>query len=326
MKKNDLEDMFKKSFENFEPEVNPSVWKNIQTGLKGAGLGVLAKMLLNKIGTNAIVAVVSSAAAVVGTVLVMNYNGNKTETTKNNHTTPVKIIAPNHTPIVANEIKNFLASSENPKPVVKEAPESNVLKTENKNTLTNNTDKKQIQNTIKELSGDRVAAISSSCVGGAIPLIINLTNNGTGKINKWSFNDGTKAITGANPIKVFDVPGLYTITLTSIGADGKSAVDSVRIEVTGNSSLPSLQPEFSPNADGLNDVFVFSSKYVVNYTATVFDEKGKIYYNYTGVDGKWDGTTLKGSKAKEGIYYFIVNAVGTDGKRYDKKGKIKLTR
>ena len=75
MKKDDIEDLFKKSFEDFEADVNPGVWKNIQTGLKGAGLGIFGKILLNKIGTSALVAVVSSGVAVVTTVVVMNWTG-----------------------------------------------------------------------------------------------------------------------------------------------------------------------------------------------------------------------------------------------------------
>ena len=184
MKKDDLEDMFKKSFENFEAEVNPSVWKNIQTGLKGAGLGVLVKMLLNKIGTNAIVAIVSSAAAVVGTVLVMNYSGNKTETPKNNTATTPKQIAEKPTPVSVNQIKNFLADSDN-KTSKEEAPvNTNNAQIDDNSVVSNKNDKKQIENAINELSGNRIASISSSCVGGAVPLIVNLSNVGTGKIKR----------------------------------------------------------------------------------------------------------------------------------------------
>ena len=68
MKKKNIEDLFKDSFENFEAEVSPSVWKNVQAALKGAGLGLLGKMLINKMGANAIVGIVSSAAAVVATL------------------------------------------------------------------------------------------------------------------------------------------------------------------------------------------------------------------------------------------------------------------
>jgi gliding motility-associated-like protein len=322
MKKNDLEDLFKDKFENFEAEVNPSVWKNIQTGLKGAGLGVLAKMLLNKIGTNAIVAIVSSAAAVVGTVLVMNYSGNKTEAPKTvTPITPTKQIADKPIPSSVNDIKNFLANPETPvTTTVKEAPENNNM------ILSNKIDKKQIQKAISELSEDRVASISSNCVGGAVPLIINLSNSGKGKINKWSFNDGTKAITGINPIKVFDVPGIYTIKLTSTGVDGKIDVDSIKVEALANSSLPEGPADFSPNGDGVRDDFRFNGINMVSLEVKVADAKGEVVYYSNSTDAKWDGKTTHGKKAKEGIYYYFLSAIGKDGKKYKSEGKIKLTR
>ena len=242
MKKDELEDLFKNEFENFEADVNPGVWKNIQTGLKGAGLGLLGKMLINKIGSNAIVAIVSSAAAVVATVFVMNGSGTKKETIAPKTTTEPKVIADTQKPSV-DEIRNFLATDDSGK---KETP---VLKNdEGTSTITVEAKKKTVESVINKdkkaiealLSDNRVASISSSCVGGAVPLIINLQNIGTGKTNKWSFNDGTKPMTGTNPVKYFDVPGIYTITLTSTSADGKTAVDSLKIEVTGNSSLPSM--------------------------------------------------------------------------------------
>lgn len=328
MKKDDLEDLFKNKFENFEAEVNPGVWKNIQTGLKGAGLGVLAKMLLNKIGTNAIVALVSSAAAVVGTVLVMNYSGNKTETPKTDKTgTPAKQIAEKPVPVTVNEIKNFLADKDNSKPALKPQTESNTApQIDNSAVVVNKSDKKLIQNTINELSGNRVAAISSSCVGGAVPLIINLTNSGTGKINKWSFNDGTKAITGANPIKVFDEPGLYTITLTSTSAEGKTSTDSVKIEVTGNSSIHATSGDFSPNADGKKDDFSFKAENMVSMSVEVFDKNSNIVYKSESLNAKWDGKNLKGKPAKDGVYFYIQKAEGLDGKKYEQNGKIELKR
>jgi len=48
MKKNDnLEDLFKDSFEDFEADVKPKTWDNIQAALKGAGIGIFIKTLIN---------------------------------------------------------------------------------------------------------------------------------------------------------------------------------------------------------------------------------------------------------------------------------------
>lgn len=320
MKKNNLEDLFKDSFENFEADVNPSVWKNVQTGLKGVGLGVIIKMLLNKIGSNAIVAIVSSAAAVLATVFMMNGTENKTE--KANTVVKPKVVLETPKPNV-NEIKNFLAADNTTKKETPVVIKNEIAQNNTNEIVTPKKDKKQIQ---LLLSDERIASISSSCVGGAVPLIINLSNIGNGKTNKWSFNDGSKPMTGANPVKYFDEPGIYTITLTSTSADGKTAVDSIRVEAFSNSSIVSNQREFSPNDDGVNDFFSFQSKNIVNMNAIIYDKKGNVVYEYKGIDGKWDGKNMKGEKAKDGTYLYIILAEGADGKKYEQKGKVNLKR
>jgi hypothetical protein len=44
------------------------------------------------------------------------------------------------------------------------------------------------------------------------------------------------------------------------------------------------------------------------------------------LNSKWDGTDLDGRKANEGIYFVVQTAVGIDGKKYDQKATINLTR
>lgn len=321
MKKDNLEDLFKDSFENFEADVNPSVWKNIQTALKGASLGLLGKMLLNKMGSSAVISIVSSAAAVIATVFVMN--GTKTETQK---TTPKETAIPNviaEKPTVE-EIKTFLTPETN---VAKETVVPEVKKVdEPKNTNESPIIKKDKKEIEALLSNDRIAYISSSCISGSVPFIVSLSNIGTGKTNKWKANDGSKVRTEANPIFPFDEPGIYVITLTSTSADGKTAVDSVRVEAFSNSSIVPNQREFTPNGDGENDVFAFNSKNIVNMNATIYDKNGNVVYQYKGIDGKWDGTKKNGEKAKDGIYLYVISADGADGKKYKQEGKIKLTR
>lgn len=320
MKKNNIEDLFKDSFENFEADVNPSVWKNVQTAMKGVGLGLLAKMLLNKLGSSAVISIVSSAAAVIATVFVMNGTKTETKTTEPKKEVQPKVVSEVVKPSV-DEIKTFLtpekAETKEAPVVVKKEKEAETIKAP-----AIKKDKKAIEALI---SDNRIASISSSCVGGTVPLIISLSNLGSGKINKWTFNDGTKPMTGAEPVKYFDEPGIYTITLTSTSADGKTAVDSIKVEALANSSI-STPSEFTPNGDGQNDLFVFARVNVASYTITIVDKEANVVYDYSGTDGKWDGKTPNGKNAKEGTYYYLVSAVGKDGKTYEKKGKIALKR
>jgi gliding motility-associated-like protein len=318
MKKNNIEDLFKDSFENFEAEVSPSVWSNIQTALKGIGIGLLGKAILNKVGTNTIVAVISSAAAIITTVLVINWGKTPNKPVATNVAPKKTIERPK--PAKVDEIKEFLSTT----PEVQN-PVENTEKAKENSSGTITIKKDQIKEVIKEYSNLPVASISASPIGGTVPLIINLSNNGNGTINKWDFGDGQKE-NGVNPVHVYDTPGIYTVRLTSINADGKTSVDSVKIEVTGNSSISSIPASFSPNGDGVNDILTFKSKFIANINSIIVDKKGKPVYTWDGIDFQWNGKDQKGNSVAEGTYFYIINAVGVDGKKFEQKGSIILTR
>ena len=320
MKKDNLEDLFKDSFENFEADVNPSVWKNVQTALKGASLGLLGKMLLNKMGSSAVISIVSSAAAVIATVFVMNGTGTKTNKPATKEAGKPKVVAETVKPTV-DEIKTFLTPENKEivsEPVVKKIDEP-------QNTLTITNDK--INSVIREYSEQAVADISASPIGGQAGLVVNFMNNGIGKTNKWDFGDGKKE-TGTNPPHYYDEPGIYTVVLTSISADGKASSDSIKFEVTAkeNSSVRSASGDFSPNGDGLRDYFGFNAENLINQTVVVFDKNKMIVYQSGSLAAKWDGTNLKGKPVKEGEYYYIQKAEGKDSKKYEQSGKIILKR
>jgi gliding motility-associated-like protein len=122
------------------------------------------------------------------------------------------------------------------------------------------------------------------------------------------------------------VPGIYTIALTSTGSDGKTSTDSIKVEVTGNSSISAIPLSFSPNGDGVNDIFNFTSKHIANMSSVIFDKKGRTIYKWEGKDFKWDGNDEAGKPAKEGTYFYIINAEGVDGKKFEQKGRINLVR
>ena len=333
-----IEDLFKDSFENFEEEVRPDVWENIKTGLKGAGLGLLGKTLLNKIGTNTLIAVVSSAVTVIATVSVMNWTGNFVK--KNSNDVANKAIV--------NENKNPEEINESIKPSVKETKQegNTVSETKTPNTKVSeksvsdeqamqetkiivepfHKDRKQIQSVIRTFSETQIASIFASPIGGTVPLIVNLSNNGDGVVNKWKYSDGKKDDTNANPVHVFETPGTFTVTLTSTDANGKTSVDTKEIVVTGNSSISAIPRELTPNGDGVNDVFSFNGKNLIKMSGQIFDGKGNIVFECNKVGAKWDGKTKNGEEAKSGLYFYLETAEGTDGKHYEQHGSINLTR
>lgn len=94
----------------------------------------------------------------------------------------------------------------------------------------------------------------------------------------------------------------YTITVT--GRGNCAVDDDVFVKVL---LAPSIPNAFSPNADGINDVW--NIKYLESYpgcTIEVFDRSGASIFRSEGYTKPWDGT-VKGKPLPVGTYYYIVN-------------------
>jgi gliding motility-associated-like protein len=61
---------------------------------------------------------------------------------------------------------------------------------------------------------------------------------------------------------------------------------------------------FTPNGDGLNDVFKPVSKYVTNYELQVFSRWGQMIFSSGEVETGWDGT-IRGKPAEPDVYSFV---------------------
>lgn len=325
MKKNDnIEDLFKESFENFEAEVSPSVWSNVQTAIKGAGLGFLIKTLINKLGTNTVVAIVSSAATIVSTVLIMQWTGNSDKKT---------VVATKKDS--AGQTEQTIVSDQNSQPVITETVKENTVNNNTNsnsvptnNNLNNNTKitDNQINEAVKNMNRKQIAFISASAVAGPVPMIVNFENMGNGKINRWDFGDGKSEKNNNNPVHVYSEVGIYTVYLYSKNIDGVSAIDTATIEVYGNSSVNPQQAVFSPNGDGTDDYFIINPIDVASMQVIILDSDGKTVIKSKNLDFRWDGKDTKGKDAKEGKYLYMIKAVGKDGKKFNKQGIINLTR
>lgn len=300
---NDIEDLFKKSFDNYEPEVRPKVWENVKVGLKWGSLGMLINALMNKIGTTTLIAVVTSVAAIIGTMAVVNMN----KENKQEPTSDKTIIAP----AVAID-SNTQASIES----------VNANTTESVNTTTTGETE---GNSKAVLMDEKVATISANMLKGTAPLIVDLLNTGTGKTNKWVFSNSKKASTASNPIHIFEAPGKYSVKLISTDAEGKQDVDIVSIEVV--ESVPVIY-QFSPDGDGASDTLKLDPKGVVaSIDAKIFDIDGNLIFKTDETKGAyWDGRDLQGNVSSKGNYYITINATTPKGKKVEQKGIVKLVK
>ncbi|MFN3341373.1 MAG: gliding motility-associated C-terminal domain-containing protein [Flavobacteriales bacterium] len=174
-----------------------------------------------------------------------------------------------------------------------------------------------------------IANFSANPNTGIAPLPVDFLNNSTGANNYiWYFaNEDTSYL--SSPDFVFDSAGLYQVMLIAYNnfpqcADTFSLTvyvyDSVTIEV------PNV---FSPNEDGVNDVFTVSVNGAVSVSAEIINRWGEALYknnvsNPVSPLTLWDGRTNSGEEVSEGVYYYVIVVTGEDGREYSATGFLHL--
>ncbi|MGN6803113.1 MAG: PKD domain-containing protein [Ginsengibacter sp.] len=115
--------------------------------------------------------------------------------------------------------------------------------------------------------------------------------------------------------------GIYFLTATN---ECGSHTDSITIT---KSLCNILMPSgFTPNGDGLNDVFRVKYPFAVtHFHFIVTDRWGQAVFETTDIHRGWDGT-FKGEPAVAGIYVWVISFTDIDGHDQQLKGTIDLIR
>lgn len=111
-----------------------------------------------------------------------------------------------------------------------------------------------------------------------------------------------------------------------LGTDTIDYAMSEPFAISISESLLEVPNAFTPNDDGSNDVFkVKNHQSIVEFKAMVFSRSGKKLYEWTDIDGFWDGRS-GGRECPDGAYYLNIQARGADGRNYDIRKTINLLR
>jgi gliding motility-associated-like protein len=130
---------------------------------------------------------------------------------------------------------------------------------------------------------------------------------------KWYFGDGQTS-NEINPEHLYNSTGPFVISLVvnnSIGCKDSNSVAPLYI-AESNIDNPNI---FTPNGDGIFDVFKPSAQGMKTFQCTIFNRNGTQIYEYTNPEQGWDGKINHGLQmATPGTYFYIIKGVGIDGK------------
>ena len=123
-----------------------------------------------------------------------------------------------------------------------------------------------------------------------------------------------------------------------VGFDSYYYLDNVSVVLCEDTTTPPPPPPpvepvsqltafnaFSPNGDGVNDVFTVTYKDIKTYRLQIFNRWGNLIFETDNPEQGWDGR-YNGGEVPEGTYYYLIDATGLDEERYLLKGFITLVR
>ncbi len=90
-----------------------------------------------------------------------------------------------------------------------------------------------------------------------------------------------------------------------------------------NITVPNI---FTPNYDGVNDIFEINSTGYESITCNIYNRHGGLVYRFFGLKGSWDGHTHAGEPCVEGVYFVIVEGTKPDGSSDVYQGNVQLVR
>lgn len=133
----------------------------------------------------------------------------------------------------------------------------------------------------------------------------------------------------------FNSAGSHRIVLYATFVNGNDRIEYTQeywdetgpIRVTISESKLEMPNAFSPNGDGINDIYKAKSGYqsITEFHASIFNRWGQKLYEWNDPAGGWDGT-YKGKDVKQGVYFVLVKAKGADGREYNIKRDVNLLR
>lgn len=181
-------------------------------------------------------------------------------------------------------------------------------------------------------------------------IIANITASDTGAAHPpfaVEFTSSTMPVAAYNYIYNVDVDGVsvqggldvnnpFWITFTNPGANmvtflvedqansGVGCYDTITMTIhVQGVDVPNV---FTPNGDGTNDYFVVDNHGMETLNMLIFNRWGAKVYEWNTTQNAWDGTGLDGEDVADGVYYYILTAVGEDGHPYEERGAVTLIR
>ena len=148
-----------------------------------------------------------------------------------------------------------------------------------------------------------------------------------GNLYFWDFdNDSIKTLTFLQESSMkFENQGAYNIMMI--------AHDTILGHICNDTIIKTIDVEgydvfnvFTPNNDGVNDVFHFDEWMLSGIYVEIFNRWGEKIFDWNDVNSGWNGEGYNGRNVEEGVYFYRLEATGEDGAHFEENGSVTLLR
>jgi gliding motility-associated-like protein len=330
MKEQNIEKLFRDAFSNFEADVNPSVWTNVEQGLPASPQNIPGNSPLKpagffgKITLGVVILATAISATLVGTVI---YFSSQKPASKNTLVQTIQVEPQaSHATIPAQTapaagintpVKESKAVAE--KQVASKAQEkahsaTPVQQTASSEKKSNNVPDNSMQVSTEKTSASapvQVPAQQHSSVSmekTSTPNVMTENNqlNGTDKVyTPPSSTETSPAIAGPSN----NVPATNEEVLSAPEEQFRFFIPNV----------------FTPNGDLINDYFTpIGNTPVKDYELTIYDRYGFEIYRSRDVAFPWDGKLRNGEVAASAVYVYIIKLTDFKDEEHDYMGHVAL--
>jgi len=159
---------------------------------------------------------------------------------------------------------------------------------------------------------------STICLGESLMLLATSNN----PVNyQWLPTEDLNDPQVPNPRITPNTNTVYQLIVT----DSCSLRDTAQITIDVRSCNIFVPIAFSPNGDGVNDVFEIRGDGIIYLTLSIYDRWGHLIFETDDINKGWDGLENK-QEANEGVYVYILRATMINGQVINQKGNISLIR
>jgi len=173
-----------------------------------------------------------------------------------------------------------------------------------------------------------IADFTPSTNSGYVPLNVIFTNNSSNANNfVWDFGNGLDTLTTnyGNTFTNYSIaPQDYVVYLVASNGYCTDTVSKiVKALLPPEITVPNV---FSPNDDQSNDIFFVTSQNLASLELLIFNRWGNLMATINSPLGGWDGKTIGGNDATEGVYFYKYVATGQAGEEITGQGFLTLVR